>query len=172
MKLRYTEHLIYLVSLSLLIIFFYLSINQIKKPLEIINFMDSKIHEDFEIEIANNLDDINNFLKEYVFIESHILKRKNNEINIQLNLKKSFAINNTTKEVIFFDNSKASLNYFKLKYLNTIDLIDISQNSIYINNYLNDYYSALSSLFDIDQIEYIDDRRYNLVLSNGRTVCF
>ena len=25
-------------------------------------------------------------------------------------------------------------------------------------------------LFEIDQIEYIDDRRYNLVLSNGRIV--
>ena len=170
MKLRYTEHLIYLISLSLLIIFFYFAINHINKKPQIINFMNSKIHEDFEIEIANNLDDINNFLKEYVFIESHLLKRKNNEINIQLNFKKSFAINNNTKEVIFFDNSKASLNYFKLKYLDTIDLIDISQNSIYINNYLNDHYQALSSLFDIDQIEYIDDRRYNLVLSNGRTV--
>ena len=30
--------------------------------------------------------------------------------------------------------------------------------------------NPLSSLFDIDQIEYIDDRRYNLVLSNGRIV--
>ena len=171
MKLRYTEYLIYIISLSLLIIFFYFLINHIiKKPLEIINFIDSEIHEDFEIEIANNLDDINNFLKEYVFIESHLLKRKNNEINIILNLKKSFAINNTTNEVIFFDNSKASLNYFKLKYLDTIDLIDISKNSIHINNYLNDYYQAISSIFDIDQIEYIDDRRYNLVLSNGKTV--
>ena len=28
----------------------------------------------------------------------------------------------------------------------------------------------MSALFDLDQIEYIDDRRYNLVLSNGRTV--
>ena len=28
----------------------------------------------------------------------------------------------------------------------------------------------MSSLFDIDQIEYIDDRRYNLVLSDGKVV--
>ena len=64
MKLRYTEHLIYIISLSLLIIFFYFLINHIiKKPLEIINFIDSEIHEDFEIEIAKTLDDINNFLK-------------------------------------------------------------------------------------------------------------
>ena len=28
----------------------------------------------------------------------------------------------------------------------------------------------MSSLFDIDKIEYIDDRRYNLVLSDGKIV--
>ena len=30
--------------------------------------------------------------------------------------------------------------------------------------------NILSSLFNIEQIEYIEDRRYNLVLSNGRIV--
>ena len=29
---------------------------------------------------------------------------------------------------------------------------------------------AISTLFEINQIEYIDDRRYNLVLSNGKIV--
>ena len=57
-----------------------------------------------------------------------------------------------------------------LNYLDSINLIDISQKSIHINNYLNEYYQALSSLFDISQIEYIDGRRYNLVLSNDRIV--
>ena len=31
-------------------------------------------------------------------------------------------------------------------------------------------YKTLSSLFNIDQIEYIDERRYNLVLSDGKIV--
>ena len=35
---------------------------------------------------------------------------------------------------------------------------------------MGENYHILSSLFDIYQIEYIDERRYNLVLSNGRTV--
>ena len=48
--------------------------------------------------------------------------------------------------------------------------MDVPQNSIYINNYLNEHYETLSSLFEIYQIEYIDDRRYNLVLSNGRVI--
>ena len=87
-----------------------------------------------------------------------------------MNLKQPFAINNLTNEVIFTDNTTAPANYFELNYLDSINLIDISQNSIYINNYLNENYQSLSSLFDIDQIEYIDDRRYNLVLSNGKIV--
>ena len=171
MKLKYKDFLIYLVSISLLISLFYYSfIYLTKKPLEIINFIKSDINEVFEIEITNNLDDINNFLKEYTFIESYLLKRKKNEVNIQINLKKPFAINNITNELIFYDNTNVPTSYFKRNYLETIKLIDISENSIRINNYLSEYFEALSFIFDIDQIEYIDDRRYNLVLSNGRIV--
>ena len=171
MKSRYREVAIYFSSILVLILFINFSVNYItKKPLEIINFIQSDIHEDFEIEITNNLNDINNYLKEYLFIESHLIKRNNNEINIQINLKKPFALNNLTKEVIFYDNTTASSYYFKQNYLDKINLIDISKNSLDINNYLNENSQILFSLFNINQIEYIDDRRYNLVLSNGRIV--
>ena len=171
MKLRYRQVSIYFSSILVLILFINFSVNYIsKKPLEIINFIQSDIHEDFEIEITNNLNDINNYLKEYLFIESHLIKRNNNEINIQINLKKPFALNNLTKEVIFYDNTTASSYYFKQNYLDKINLIDISKNSLHINNYLNENSQILFSLFNINQIEYIDDRRYNLVLSNGRIV--
>ena len=171
MKLRYRDVAIYFSSILILILFINFSVNYItKKPLEIINFIQSDIHEDFEIEITNNLNDINNYLKEYLFIKSHLIKRNNNEINIQINLKKPFALNNLTKEVIFYDNTTASSYYFKQNYLDKINLIDISKNSLDINNYLNENSQILFSLFNINQIEYIDDRRYNLVLSNGRVV--
>ena len=171
MKLKYREVAIYFSSILVLILFINFSVNFItKKPLEIINFIQSEIHEDFEIEITNNLNDINNFLKEYLFIDSHLIKRNNNEINIQINLKKPFALNNLTNEVIFYDNTTASSYYFKQNYLDKINLIDISKNSLHINNYLNENSQILFSLFDINQIEYIDDRRYNLALSNGRVV--
>ena len=171
MKLRYRQVSIYFSSILILILFINFSVNYIsKKPLEIINFIQSDIHEDFEIEITKNLDDINNYLKEYLFIKSHLIKRNNNEINIQINLKKPFALNNLTKEVIFYDNTTASSYYFKQNYLDKINLIDISKNSLHINNYLNENSQILFSLFNINQIEYIDDRRYNLVLSNGRII--
>ena len=171
MKLRFRDVAIYFSSILILILFINFSVNYIsKKPLEIINFIQSDIHEDFEIEITNNLNDINNYLKEYLFIDSHLIKRNNNEINIQINLKKPFALNNLTKEVIFYDNTTASSYYFKQNYLDKINLIDISKNSLHINNYLNENSQILFSLFNINQIEYIDDRRYNLVLSNGRIV--
>ena len=171
MKLKFKEILIYLLSIILLSSSFYFSLNYLlNKDSVIINFINSNIHEDLEIEITNNLDDINNFLKEYLFIENYLLKRKKNEIIIELKLKQPFAINNLNNEVIFTDNTIASTNYFELNYLDSINLIDISQNSIHINNYLNEYYQALSTLFDIRQIEFIDGRRYNLVLSNDRIV--
>ena len=171
MKYIFRDFAVYIISILILIFFFYFLVNDfIKKPAEIINFINSDINEDFEIEITNNLDNINNYLKEYKFIESYLVKRKDNEINLQINLKRPFAINKSTKEVIFFDNIIAPTSYFKLSYLDSINLIDISKNSIHINNYLNENYLILSTLFDIDQIEYVDERRYNLVLRNGKVV--
>ena len=171
MRLSYKEAAIFLLSISSLIVFFYFTIIYFtKKPFEIINFIDSNINKDFEVEITNNLNVINSYLKEYLFIENHLIRRIDNEIHIQINLKKTFALNNLTKEVIFFDNTTAPINYFKTSYLDKIKLIDISKNSIFINHYLNENYQILSSLFDIDKIEYIDDRRYNLVLSDGKIV--
>ncbi len=171
MRLRYRAISIYLSSVLLIILFiFYAYNNLIKKQSQIINFINSKIHEEFEIEITNNLSDINNYLNKYLFIDSYLLKREKNQINIHINLKKSFAKNNITREVIFFNNITAPLHYFKQNYLDKIKLIDISKNSIHINKYLNENYQILSSLFDINQIEYVDERRYNLVLSNGRIV--
>ena len=171
MKFKYGDILTYIFSVLLLSLFVYFSLNFIKKkPIEIINFINSEIHQDFELEITKNLDDINNYLKDFLFIESHLLQRKDNEINIKINLKKSFAKNNFTREVIFFDNTIAPMDYFKLNYLDKINLIDISKNTIYINKYLHENYQPLSSLFNIDKIEFIDNRRYNLVLSNGKMV--
>ena len=171
MKTNFKNFSISLISIFFLILFVGYSINLIlKKPLEIINFSNSDINQDFEIEIASNLNDIDNYLKEYLFIESHLFQREDNEINIKINLKKPFAINNLTNEVIFYDNTKASIRYFRKSYLEKIKLKDISKDSIYINYYLIENYQTLSSLFNIDQIEYIDGRRYNLVLSDGRIV--
>ena len=103
MKFRSSDTLIYLLSILFLIFFVYFSIKFLeKKPLEIINFLDSDIHEDFEVEITNNLNDINSYLKEYLFIESYLFQRKDNEIDIYINLNKTFAKNNSTREVIFY----------------------------------------------------------------------
>ena len=171
MKLRFNDILIYSISIISLILLIYFSINYLtNKPYKIINFIDSDIHEDFEFEITNNLNNINDYLNEYLFIDSHLLKRDKNEINIQITLKQYFAVNKLTKEVIFYDNTKAPIKYFKQNYLDTIDLIDISKDSIHINEYLYRNYKTLSSLFKINQIKYIDKRRYNLVLTNGKVV--
>ena len=88
MKLSFNNILIYAISIISLILLIYFSINYLtKKPYKIINFIDSDIHEDFEFEITNNLNNINEYLKEYLFIDSHLLKRDKNEINIQIILK-------------------------------------------------------------------------------------
>lgn len=171
MRLILKDFIISIISIAVLLFFLYFSINHIiKKPIKIINFVDSEVHQNFEIEISKNLSVINNFLKDYPFIQSYKLSKKKNEANITIILKKPFARNNRTREVIFYDNTTAPFEYFKLSYLNNIKLSDISDSSIYINKYLSENFEKLSALFSIVKIEYVDQRRYNLVLTRGRIV--
>ena len=170
MKINLSVFLNFIISFSILLFFLYFVINYISKKPTIINFIHSDINTNFEIDITDNLNDINNYLKNFEFIESYLLKKNKNEINIKIKLKKVFAKNNSLQEIIFFDNTTAPFNYFKSIYLDNIDLIDISNDAIYINRYLSDNYQKLASIFNISQIEYIDDRRYNLVLSSGTII--
>lgn len=170
MKINLSVLLNFIISISILLFFLYFVINYISKKPTIINFIHSDINTNFEIDITDNLNNINNYLKNFEFIESYLLKKNKNEINIKIKLKKVFAKNNSIQEIIFFDNTTAPFNYFKSTYLDNIDLIDISNEAIYINRYLSDNYQKLASIFNISQIEYIDDRRYNLVLSSGTII--
>ena len=170
MKINISVFLNFIISISILLFFLYFVINYISKKPTIINFIHSDINTNFEIDITDNLNDINNYLENFEFIESYLLKKNNNEINIKIKLKNVFAKNNSIHEIIFFDNTTAPFNYFKSTYLDNIDLIDISNDAIYINRYLSDNYQKLATIFNISQIEYIDDRRYNLVLSNGTII--
>lgn len=170
MKINLFVFLNFIMSILILLFFLYFLINYISKKPTIINFIHSDINTNFEIDITNNLNDINNYLKNFEFIESYLFKKNKNEINIKIKLKKVFAKNNSIQEIIFFDNTTAPFNYFKSTYLDNIDLIDISNDAIYINRYLYDNYQKLTSIFNISQIEYIDDRRYNLVLSSGTII--
>ena len=170
MKINLSVFLNFIISILILLFFLYLVINYISKKPTIINFIHSDINTNFEIDITDNLNDINNYLKNFEFIESYLLKKNKNEINIKIKLKKVFAKNNSIQEIIFFDNTTAPFNYFKSIYLDNIDLIDISNDAIYINRYLSDNYQKLATIFNISQIEYIDDRRYNLVLSSGTII--
>ena len=170
MKINLSVFLNFIISFSILLFFLYFVINYISKKPTIINFIHSDINTNFEIDITDNLNNINNYLKNFEFIESYLLKKNKNEINIKIKLKKVFAKNNSIQEIIFVDNTTAPFNYFKSTYLDNIDLIDISNDAIYINRYLSDNYQKLASIFNISQIEYIDDRRYNLVLSSGTII--
>ena len=86
---------------------------------------------------------------------------------IPIQIKVPFAKNQINQEIIFTDNSLGSFSFFKEKYINSIKLIDVSNNPIQINNYLRKTLIEMSTLFEISQIEYVDERRYNLYLSKG-----
>ena len=136
----------------------------------IINFNNNELSSDFEMEITNNLENLDNFFDNFTFIKSYLVNRKNFEIDINIKIKEPFAKNLINEEIIFTDNTLASFKFFTQNYINSIDLEDISSNSIQINNYLRQFLLEISNLFQVSQIEYVDGRRYDLYLVNGQII--
>ena len=159
--------------ISLLLIFFFSFLIYkfyLNSDPTIINFNNNELSSDFEMEITNNLENLDNFFDNFTFIKSYLVNRKNFEIDINIKIKEPFAKNLINEEIIFTDNTLASFKFFTQNYINSIDLEDISSNSIQINNYLRQFLLEISNLFQVSQIEYVDGRRYNLYLVNGQII--
>jgi len=159
--------------LSLLLLFFFSFLIYkfyLNSDPTIINFNNNELSSDFEMEITNNLENLDNFFDNFTFIKSYLVNRKNFEIDINIKIKEPFAKNLINEEIIFTDNTLASFKFFTQNYINSIDLEDISSNSIQINNYLRQFLLEISNLFQVSQIEYVDGRRYNLYLVNGQII--
>ena len=160
-----------LISLLLLFFFSFLIYKfYLNSDPTIINFNNNELSSDFEMEITNNLENLDNFFDNFTFIKSYLVNRKNFEIDINIKIKEPFAKNLINEEIIFTDNTLASFKFFTQNYINSIDLEDISSNSIQINNYLRQFLLEISNLFQVSQIEYVDGRRYDLYLVNGQII--
>ena len=163
---RYT--IISIISLLLLLFGFYYVFVSLKiESSNSIEFNNQNLSLSFEIDISQNINSINDYLNNYKFIQNYIIKKKNSKVFINIVLKKPFAKNNLNQEIIFKDNSLASYDYFSQSFIDSIYLIDTSVESLKINKYLNTTFKDLKRIFNITQIEFIDQRRYNLILQNN-----
>jgi len=167
-KRKYYFNFFSFISFFLLLLFILLVYKYfLKSDPTIINFYSNELNSDFEMDITNNLKNIENFFENFTFIEEYLINRKNSEIDINVQIKEPFAKNQINQVIIFTDNSISSFSFFKEKYINSIELIDISNNPIQINDYLRKTLNEISGLFEISQIEFVDGRRYNLYLNEG-----
>jgi len=153
--------------LFLLFGFYYVFVSLENESSNSIKFNDQNLSLSFEIDISQNINNINDYLNNYKFIKNYIIKKKNSKIFIKIDLKKPFAKNNLNQEIIFKDNSLASYDFFSQSFIDNIYLIDTSVESLKINKYLNTTFKDLKRIFNITQIEFIDQRRYNLILQNN-----
>ena len=153
--------------LFLLFGFYYVFVSLENESSNSIKFNDQNLSLSFEIDISQNINKINDYLNNYKFIENYIIKKKNSKIFINIVLKKPFAKNNLNQEIIFKDNSIASYDFFSQSFIDNIYLIDTSVESLKINEYLNTTFKDLERIFNITHIEFIDQRRYNLILQNN-----
>lgn len=170
-KRKYYYNFFSFISFFLLFFFLFLVYKYLlKSEPSIVNFDNNELSSEFEMYIANNLENLERFFENYTFIEKYLINRKNSEIDINIQIKEPFAKNQINQEIIFTDNSIGSFSFFKEKYINSIDLIDISNNPIQINNYLQKSLAEINNLFEISQIEYVDGRRYNLYLAKGQII--
>ena len=155
-----------IISFSIIIAgYFYLYL--LKENTKLIKFSPSGISINFEVEISNNIKDVEKFLINYEFIESYLVTLNNKDLNVDINLKEPFAKNNLNQEVIFEDGSIGSFSYFNNEYIENIELIDTSEETLQINDYLNKSIDHLRSIFKINQIKFIDSRRYDIYLEDN-----
>ena len=167
-KRKYYYNFFSLIAFFLLFLFSFLVYKYfLKSDPTIVNFYSNELSSEFEMDITNNLENLDNFFENFSFIKKYLVNRRNSEIEINIQIKEPFAKNQINQEIIFTDNSIGSFGFFKEKYINSINLIDVSNNTIQINNYLRQSFSEINNLFEISQIEYVDGRRYNLYLSKG-----
>ena len=168
--MRYINKNIFLSFISFLIIigsFFYLYLYLFKEKTKLIKFAPSGISINFEVDISNNIEDIENFLINYEFIKSYLIRLNDNDLNVEIILKEPFAKNNLNQEIIFKDGSIGSFSYFNNEFINTIDLVDSSNETLQINDYLDKSIVYLKRIFNINQIKFIDSRRYDLYLEDN-----
>ena len=168
MRLNFKSYFISSISLLfLLLIFFYIYSGLKEKNSALIEFSNTDLSSKFEMDIYNNINNINTYLNNFNFINSYLVKKLKKKITIKIVLKKPFAKNNLNKEVIFNDSSKASFKFFNQSYIKSIKLVDTTIESLEINYYLQSNFEELNKIFNINQIEFIDERRYNLTLDNN-----
>ena len=168
--MRYINKNIFLSFISFLIIIgscFYLYLYLFKEKTKLIKFTPSGISINFEVDISNNIEDIENFLINYEFIKSYLIRLNDNDLNVEIILKEPFAKNNLYQEIIFKDGSIGSFSYFNNEFINTIDLVDSSNETLQINDYLDKSIVYLKRIFNINQIKFIDSRRYDLYLEDN-----
>ena len=168
--MRYINKNIFLSFISFLIIIgscFYLYLYLFKEKTKLIKFAPSGISINFEVDISNNIEDIENFLIHYEFIKSYLIRLNDNDLNVEIILKEPFAKNNLNQEIIFKDGSIGSFSYFNKEFINTIDLVDSSNETLQINHYLDKSIVYLKRIFNINQIKFIDSRRYDLYLEDN-----
>ena len=167
MKNNFRYLLISIISFLILIFSFYYIYKNLNIDKYNLKFSNKNLSSNFEIDIYDNINNINNYLNNYEFIQNYIIKRNNSKIFINIDFKKPFAKNNINQEIIFDDSSIASYNFFDQSFIDSIYLIDTSIESLKINNYLKTMFDDLKRILNINQIEFIDQRRYNLILENN-----
>ena len=167
MKYKFQYLIISIISFIILMISFYYIYLSFENKISNFKFNNKNLSSSFQIDIYNNINNINNYLNNYKFIQSYTIKKNNSEVFIIIDLKKPFAKNNINQEIIFDDSTLASFNFFDQSFIDSIYLIDTSIESLKINDYLKSMFDDLKRIFNINQIEFIDERRYNLILDNN-----
>jgi len=167
MKYKFRYPIISIISFIILMISFYYIYLSFENKISNFKFNNKNLSSSFQIDIYNNINNINNYLNNYKFIQSYTIKKNNSEVFISIDLKKPFAKNNINQEIIFDDSTLASFNFFDQSFIDSIYLIDTSIESLKINDYLKSMFEDLKRIFNINQIEFIDERRYNLILDNN-----
>ena len=133
-------------------------------------YVNPEISQFFYSSLPRNLKLIKNYLDNTNFIESYKLSIKKDELNLDISIYSPFAINNINDKIIFRNGVISETNYFNKNFVENIKLEDITLKTFNIEASFIKFLYELNNFNQISQIELIDNRRFDLYLSDGRKI--
>ncbi len=162
------SYLIFIFIFIYVLYFLYININS-QNNYETI-FKNEKLSEDFLINVPNEPKLIKKYLINYNFYSDYKIIIKDNKYIVEVKIYNPFAINYSYNQVIFENGNLDNVDIFSTKLINSINLVYKTKNPIYIEKETINILKEIRSIINFNTLEFIDDRRYDLYLDDGRKV--
>ncbi len=167
-------HLINYLFLLVIIIFIYFFTSNFYTEKVILksNIENKYLSDKFLEKFPVNIKSIEDLLTNNNFISSYYTYYDNKNLKLVLKIREPFAKNIKLEKIIFKNSLIVDSSNFNSNFIENIKLEDITENMLAIDKILIAKILTLNNFDKFSKIEFIDNRRYDLFLNDGRKIMF